>query len=78
MAGGVFANVKLNQKIMEIDNVKNVFIQPAMADSGLSIGSIYAFLNDKFSIKPKFLNNVYLGSELKSNNVIKKRLNQKV
>ncbi len=77
LAGGVFANVKLNQKIMEIDNVKNVFIQPAMADSGLSIGSIYAFLNDKFSIKPKFLNNVYLGSELKSNNVIKKKIKSK-
>ena len=73
LAGGVFANVKLNQKIMEIGNVKNVFIQPAMGDSGLSIGSIYAFLNEKFNIKPQYLNNVYLGSELKSNFDIKKK-----
>ena len=27
-----------NQKIMEIKNVKNVYIQPAMSDSGLYIG----------------------------------------
>ena len=54
LAGGVFANVKLNQKIMEIKNVKNVYIQPAMSDAGLSLGSIFAFLNKKFLIGPKF------------------------
>ena len=77
LAGGVFANVKLNQKIMELNNVKNVFIQPAMSDSGLSIGSIYAFLNEKFSIKPKYLNDVYLGSGLKSNLEIEKKFRSK-
>ena len=66
LAGGVFANVKLNQKIMEIQNVKNVFIQPAMSDAGLSIGSIFAFLNKKFLIGPKFLDNMYLGSDVPS------------
>jgi len=74
LAGGVFANVKLNQKIMEIKNVKNVYIQPAMSDSGLSIGSIYAFLNKKFSILPKFLDNVYLGSDTPSKFKISKSL----
>lgn len=84
LAGGVFANVKLNQKIMEIKNVKNVYIQPAMSDAGLSIGSILAFLNKKFLIKPKFLDNVYLGSNgpskiktLKSLKVNKIKFNQK-
>jgi len=38
LAGGVFANVRLNQKIRELPEVKNVFIQPAMGDSGLSLG----------------------------------------
>ena len=74
LAGGVFANVKLNQKILELKNVKNIFIQPAMSDSGLSIGSIYAFLNEKFSIRPKFLSNVYLGSDQTSFKNIKKKL----
>jgi carbamoyltransferase len=66
LAGGVFSNVKLNQKIMEIQNVKNVYIQPAMSDAGLSIGSIFAFLNKKFLIGPKFLDNMYLGSDVPS------------
>lgn len=38
-AGGVFANVSLNKKIRELDRVKNIFIQPAMGDDGLSLGS---------------------------------------
>ena len=39
LAGGVFANVRINQMIYEMSQVSNVFIQPAMGDSGLSLGS---------------------------------------
>ncbi|MES2691191.1 MAG: carbamoyltransferase C-terminal domain-containing protein [Bacteroidota bacterium] len=39
MAGGVFANVRINQKIYELPEVENVFIQPAMGDSGLALGA---------------------------------------
>lgn len=39
MSGGVFANVRLNQKVRELDGVKSVFIQPAMADDGLGVGA---------------------------------------
>ena len=77
LAGGVFANVKLNQKIREIKNVKNVYIQPAMSDAGLSIGSIFAFLNKKFQIKPEFLENVYLGSNAPSKIKTLKSLREK-
>ena len=38
-AGGVFANVKLNQKILEQTNPKGFFIFPAMGDEGLSTGA---------------------------------------
>ena len=38
LSGGVFANVKLNQRINEIRNVKNLYIHPAMGDQGLSVG----------------------------------------
>ncbi len=69
LAGGVFANVKLNQKIREISNVKNVYIQPAMGDTGISLGAIYAFLNKKKKIYPKFLSSVALGSEYKFKDV---------
>lgn len=39
LAGGVFANVRINQMIYEMPEVTNVFVQPAMGDSGLSIGA---------------------------------------
>lgn len=39
LAGGVFANVRINQMIYEMNEVENVFVQPAMGDSGLSIGA---------------------------------------
>ena len=39
LAGGVFANVRINQKIYELEAVENIFIQPAMGDAGLSIGA---------------------------------------
>lgn len=38
LAGGVFANVKLNQRVLAIEEVENIFVQPAMGDSGLSLG----------------------------------------
>ena len=76
LAGGVFANVKLNQKIREIKNVKNVYIQPAMSDTGISLGAIYAFLSKKKKIQPKFLKSVALGSEYRIKH-IKKKLRKK-
>lgn len=39
LAGGVFANVRLNQLLFELPEVENIFIQPAMSDAGLSLGS---------------------------------------
>jgi len=44
LAGGVFANVRINQLLFEHPLVENIFVQPAMGDSGLSIGA--AFLAD--------------------------------
>lgn len=39
LAGGVFANVKLNQRILHLDFVDNIFVYPAMGDDGLSGGA---------------------------------------
>ena len=76
LSGGVMANVKLNQKIREIKNVKNVYVQPAMGDAGLAIGAIYAFLSKKNKVNPRFLNTASLGTEYKKNE-IKDILNKK-
>jgi len=39
LAGGVFANVRINQFLFEHELVENIFVQPAMGDSGLSLGA---------------------------------------
>jgi carbamoyltransferase len=38
-AGGVFANVKVNQRIRDLPQVSNLYVQPAMGDDGLSLGA---------------------------------------
>jgi carbamoyltransferase len=42
VAGGVFANVKFNQRVHELQEVERFFVHPAMDDSGLSVGSALA------------------------------------
>lgn len=62
LAGGVFSNVKLNQKIAERCGFKQIFIQPAMGDEGLVLGSAAYYIDHwggGFENKP--LNHVYLG-----------------
>jgi carbamoyltransferase len=39
LSGGLFANVKLNQKINESDLFDELYIYPSMGDEGLSLGS---------------------------------------
>lgn len=39
LAGGVFANVCVNQRILELPGVENIYIQPQMSDGGLCIGA---------------------------------------
>lgn len=39
LAGGAFANVRLNQKIFELGMFKDLYVFPAMGDDGLSVGA---------------------------------------
>jgi carbamoyltransferase len=65
LAGGVFANVKLNQRIHALDEVERIFVHPAMDDSGLSVGSALAAQVERCDVAPaeliRRLPNVYLG-----------------
>jgi carbamoyltransferase len=65
VAGGVFSNVKFNQRVHELEGVKNFFVHPAMEDSGLSVGSAFAALAEEPGADPARLNqrleNVYFG-----------------
>ena len=67
LAGGVFANVKLNQRILELENVSEIYVHPNMGDGGLAAGA--ALLAYAQGAKPEEgfgpyrLESVYLGTE---------------
>ncbi|HVF25281.1 MAG TPA: carbamoyltransferase C-terminal domain-containing protein [Anaerolineales bacterium] len=66
VAGGVFSNVKFNQRIHELPEVDKFFVHPAMDDSGLAVGGAFAALVDQSGMDPKTLcqrlKNVYFGT----------------
>ncbi|MSO69330.1 MAG: hypothetical protein EXQ98_03490 [Alphaproteobacteria bacterium] len=47
LAGGVFANVRLNQRLAEEAGVDEVFVYPAMSDQGLPAGGVLQFLLER-------------------------------
>ena len=68
LAGGVFANVKVNQRIAEIPQVRSVFIHPNMGDGGTATGAAYltwAAISEERGGKfyPREITNVYYGPD---------------
>ncbi len=57
VAGGVFANVLLNQKLHELEEVEELFVYPNMGDGGLSLGAICK----TFCFYPKSLPHAFWG-----------------
>jgi carbamoyltransferase len=63
LAGGVFANVKLNKLVKEMGFGK-IFVQPAMGDCGLAFGApLMALAEQNGGLAPHRLEHVYLGPE---------------
>lgn len=85
LAGGVFANVRVNQEIAEIPGVEFIFIHQNMGDGGLSAGAAFLYHydykgNDYNGYAPS---NVYFGpeysdaeieKELIANNIVYEKL----
>jgi carbamoyltransferase len=69
LAGGVFANVKLNKLIKEM-GFGQIFIQPAMGDSGLAFGGPLYVLGERGDIRPYRLESVYLGPEFSDGEIL--------
>jgi len=72
LAGGVFANVKANQFISEIDGVKNIFVYPAMGDDGLSGGAALLSYYNQPEVKSKenaIIKNIYKGPEFSNDEI---------
>lgn len=63
-AGGVFMNVKANQRIADLAEVKKVFFMPSAGDESSAIGAaIYGAESDYHPTKVKPLRSAYLGVE---------------
>lgn len=63
LAGGVFANVKLNQRIREMHGMEDLFVFPAMSDTGVAAGSIWNSLHRSSYPLEDVFSDVFLGSE---------------
>lgn len=64
LAGGIFANVRMNKRINELEWVDEIFIAPPMGDEGLALGSaliVFKQLHPEF--KPVRLDNMFFGTE---------------
>jgi len=59
-AGGVALNVKLNQRIIALPYVKELFVQPASGDAGTAIGAA-SYVAETRGEKVQPLEHVYLG-----------------
>ena len=59
-AGGGALNVKLNQKILGLPYVKELFVQPAASDAGTAVGAA-SFASWKRGVTPEPMQHVYLG-----------------
>lgn len=61
LAGGLFANVVINQKVAKLPNVKKLWICPHMGDGGTSVGAAFAHLYTTTNIHCNKLNTIYMG-----------------
>jgi len=70
LAGGVFANVKVNQRILDLETVRDIFIFPNMGDGGLNMGVAQTVLFDRCPERPKMaLENVYAAREFNDSDI---------
>ena len=53
VAGGVGLNCVMNQRLIEMDEIENLFVQPAASDAGTALGAAYAVaVEEGETIKP--------------------------
>lgn len=69
LSGGIFANVKLNQRIREIRGVEDVYIHPNMGDGGLAVGAALASVADRAPLTLEWIPNVYFGSDIETEDI---------
>lgn len=68
-AGGSALNVKLNQKIIARDDVKELFVQPAAGDAGTAVGAA-AYVSQQRGVPVEKMQHVYLGPSYSNEDII--------
>lgn len=63
LAGGTFANVRVNQVVRELEGVDSVYIHPDMGDGGLAAGAALLASADNGAAFPPRIKDVYLGGQ---------------
>jgi len=73
LGGGVFMNVKLNNKILMLDEVENLFVMPSCSDESLAIGcAIKCAIDEGFKFENvNFLEDIYWGTSYSKGEVEK-------
>ena len=70
LAGGCFANVRLNQRVLELPCVDSVHVHPAMTDQGIAMGAALAYIARQNRPAPFSLKHVFLGPELTEGDMV--------
>lgn len=64
VAGGVFSNVKMNMRLIELPGLERIFVFPHMGDGGLAIGAALAANRTLYGATSCRLPHLYLGPEI--------------
>lgn len=75
LSGGLFANVKLNQRIAEINGIEEIYVFPNMGDGGNHTGAAYWACENVFNERTRPIEHLYLGhsySDTEVESVLKK------
>ncbi|TSC72466.1 MAG: carbamoyltransferase [Parcubacteria group bacterium Gr01-1014_38] len=63
LAGGTFANVRLNQLLVELPEVNSIHIFPHMGDGGLCTGAAFFATAERTPLHPFLLEHMYYGPQ---------------
>jgi carbamoyltransferase len=71
LAGGIFMNVKANQKVMELPEVEDIFIFPSCGDETVSIGAAFHVFQKYSEEEIHPLDHFYLGDTFSDDDALK-------
>ena len=70
LSGGTFANVRLNQKILELEGVETIFVHPHMGDGGVAVGAALDVLARETGLEPTEVSDVFCGNSASEQEIL--------